>query len=211
MKKSTVRKIMWVGLGAINLITCPALADPAANWAGPYIGAHLGEAMSGFNNSPGVAGPDGSSSNYIAGGQIGDNWQYNQIVFGVEADGSKIDLTSHNPSSTFEEDWMATFRGRAGYSIDLFLPYVTAGLALTDAVSKVPGAGQDSNVEPGITAGAGVDMLLDNKWMGSGQWFGRVEYLYVDVPKDNANAGGTTVRGGSDNNILRVALNYKFE
>jgi outer membrane immunogenic protein len=211
MKKSIVRKLLWVTLSTINIITCPALADQPGNFSGAYIGAHAGESWADFNNSPGVAGPNGSSSNYIVGGQIGNNWQRNNMVLGIEGDMSKINLQSRNATTTFNEDWMGTFRGRAGYVMNQFMPYATAGLAITDVVSKAPGLGLDSNVEPGFTAGAGVDMLLSQNWMGSNNWVGRVEYLYVSVPKDNADVGGTTVRGGSDNNILRIALNYKFQ
>ncbi len=40
-------------------------------------------------------------------------------------------------------------------------------------------------------------------------WFGRIEYLYVDVPKDSST-GGTTVDGGSGNHTVRLGVNHKF-
>ena len=189
-------------------------ASSATNWAGPYIGVHGGYAWNDFNNSYGAGfpGPAGSGDSWMGGAQIGTNWQMNHLVLGLEGDATKMDLLTKNPSSTFEEDWMATARARAGYSFDQIMPYVTAGLGLTDVNSKVPGVGSGSDVRAGLAAGGGVDfMLADTMGMfKSHNWFGRVEYLYVDVPKDTNNVGGVPIRGGSDNNIIQAGLNYKF-
>jgi outer membrane immunogenic protein len=216
MKNEVLRKAFYSGLLIASMFSGAVYADPAPasiNWAGPYIGGHGGYAWGDFRNSAGVAGPDGSGDSWLGGAQIGTNWQFNRLVLGVEGDASKMDILTKNPSSTFDEDWMATARGRAGYSLDQMLPYVTVGLGLTDTISKVPGVGSDSSVQPGVAAGAGVDFMLPKmagNTFASGNWVGRIEYLNVDVPKNTENVGGTAVRGGSNNNIVRVGLNYKF-
>jgi len=212
--KKRIARIACCGGGLlINLIACPALADTTYNWSGIYAGVHGGGVFSNFSNG-GPAGPTGSDSSLMGGVQVGGNWQYQRFVLGGEADASKISLVSHGTGgATYGEDYMATFRGRAGYAIDRFLPYFTAGLGLTDAISKASGQGQDSRLQPGLALGAGVDVAMDGlagDWARSGRWVGRLEYLHVDVPTEPDSVGTTTVRGGSDNNIVRVGLNYKF-
>jgi len=202
-------------LGLVNLFACPVLADDnATRWGGGYVGFHAGDIWNDFGNGGTAAGPDGSDNSLMGGVQIGDNMQINHLVFGLEADASKMDLISHNNTATFNEDYMFTLRGRAGYAIDQILPYVTAGAAFTDAISKAPGQGESSRLQPGAAVGAGMDIAMDNwtggTWANSGKWFGRVEYLHVEVPKDSTQVGATSVRGGSENNLIRVGLNYKF-
>jgi len=212
-----MKKISRVKMGLCSMIavasfaTLPASAadsyngsDSAANWAGPYAGVHFGMTWGDFKNDSGVPGPNGSSDSLMGGGQAGYNWQFNHIVLGVEGDFSKLDVGTHSGAVTFDEDWDATLRGRAGYAIGRMLPYATFGLGLTDAEAKLTGAGSDSNVEPGIAAGAGLDGMISDRWSA------RAEYLFVDVPKDTYHTGGTAVSGGSSNNTIRVGLNYKF-
>jgi len=105
----------------------PPARAPASlpfNWGGLYAGVNIGGA---FGDVGGVVG----------GGQIGYNWQINQIVFGVETD---IQFSGADDSSTLlvggttladkqELDWFGTFRGRIGYAWDRWLPYFTGGLA----------------------------------------------------------------------------------
>ena len=209
MKKFPLKQWVYAGCAVANLLAGPALADPT-NWAGGYIGGHFGYDWGDFSNTPGTAGPDGSFANWMGGGQVGNNWQFNRLVLGVEGDGSAIDNQSRNPTATFDEDWMVTARARAGYSFDRLLPYVTAGLGLTNVNAKAPGMGEKSSVEAGVAAGGGLDYMLDGNATSPGNWFGRIEYLYVNVPNDTYNVGPTMVEGGSDNNIVRVGLNYKF-
>src|SRR3954451_4148720 len=93
---------------------------------------------------------DGRRSGVIGGGQIGYNWQINQFVLGVEADavGTGLNGTSGTASRTIGApifavpvtqtvtvdfghiDWMASFRGRAGFAFDRALYYVTGGAAV---------------------------------------------------------------------------------
>ena len=193
---------------ALALTAMPALANQqsswrnSTDWSGPYVGGHLGGGWADFSNDGGI-GPSGSEESLLGGVQAGHNWQRDRYVFGVEGDFTKMNLQSKNAASNVDEDWMMSFRGRAGYDFGQFLPYVTAGLGLTDVVAKVPG-GEETYVQPGPVVGAGVDSPV------SDNWFGRVEYLYSNVPEDSTNIGGSTVTAGSDNHIVRVGLNYKF-
>jgi len=54
----------------------------------------------------------------------------------------------------------------------------------------------------GWTAGLGIEAGL------SGNWTGRLEYLYVDFGDSNFTLTGTT--NGFSTNLLRLGLNYHF-
>ncbi len=157
----------------------PAGPVPTVNWQGFYIGAQAGYGSSDENFS-------GSNSTMLAallsnnvveemgvsrwnlglgknsarapgyGAFTGYNWQWDDVVIGVEASylhgsfGGKSSafkaLTSGSAlsdgffhsvsvtsSSAISISDMATFRGRAAYSFGCFLPYLFGGLALGNA------------------------------------------------------------------------------
>ncbi|MDR3425342.1 MAG: outer membrane beta-barrel protein [Alphaproteobacteria bacterium] len=210
MKKTvSLKQSVWLSLALCGLLAAaPALAaDPpysSGDWRGFYVGGFLGGAWSDFRNDAGVTGPSGSDSSFMGGGDIGNNWQLGRLVFGGEADFAGLNNRSDSGDVRFHENWMSTIRGRAGFDMGRLLPYATAGLGLTDIESKISGVGSNDTVDPGVTIGGGLDARVSN------HWFGRIEYLYVDVPKNSETIGATNVTGGSSNNILRVGLNYKF-
>lgn len=189
--------------------TQPAVAptyavDPSIPlWAGPYVGGHIGGVWSDFTNDAPAAGPNGSSSSFTGGAQLGYNWQMNRMVYGLEVDGSWLDLSSRNGGTHFKENWQATARGRVGYAVGPWLPYVTGGVAFTGTEREF-GASSTNNVQAGWTAGAGVEKYISPRWSA------KVEYLYTDVSKTTENVGGTSVAGGSANNAARLGFNYHF-
>jgi outer membrane immunogenic protein len=120
----------------------------------------------------------GKTSGFAGGGQIGYNWQWNRFVFGVEGDiqattgkasatfSTILPFTAVSPPSpvtvtrTFETDWMASLRLRAGFTpVDRVLLYGTGGVAFvgarvtsTDNITVPPGPGappQNSDVGAG--------------------------------------------------------------
>jgi len=166
----------------------PAAICPGCNWNGFYIGANVGGSIGRNSTSdsvsvfspgvpfggvfPGVTNPisavsdNRSPAGAIAGGQIGWNWQTNQLVFGIEGDfdwsGQKDTLSSSNfLASTiaaaqanvgFADEqkikWLATLRGRLGWAQDCWLWYITGGVAWAEVESNyalsfigVPGGG----------------------------------------------------------------------
>ncbi|MDX2027230.1 MAG: outer membrane protein [Alphaproteobacteria bacterium] len=213
----SIRRLLSIAAMLASFVAYPVYADePLPDWSGPYIGVHIGGIWSDFSgDSP--SGPRGWDENILGGGQIGANWQFDRLVLGVEGDISKFNTESDTAFSA-EEDWLATFRARAGIAMGRLMPYVTGGLALTDVITTVPGAGRDSRVQPGFTAGAGLEGIITQTWVGrtfSNMWSnqavtGKVEYLYVDVPEENTTIGGTAVSSAASNHIVRFGLNFKF-
>src|SRR5262245_41008559 len=107
-------------------IKAPRYIEPAASWAGWYIGAHAGaawqntqtdsvNAIYGFN----LGGSSFSKTGFIGGGQIGYNWQHGNFVFGLESDISG--LAGKNTLGTYEFEssirWLSTTRARFGLAV----------------------------------------------------------------------------------------------
>ena len=100
---------------------------PVYNWTGFYVGASAGWGWGDTTASTSSAfniGIDGG----LAGGQIGYNYQLpNNFVLGVEGDllwSGMSGSVSPCPTVTQSLDWLGTIRGRVGYAMGDWMPYV---------------------------------------------------------------------------------------
>ena len=139
----------------------------------------------------------GDVSGIIFGGQIGYNWQINQIVFGIETDlhysGQDDIVTTAGGTVSNELDWFGTFRGRIGLAVwDRWLPYFTGGLAYGGRTIKIAGVSAD-NTALGWAIGVGVDYAI------TPQWSARLEYLHISLEDFSATfpASARSTRAGS--------------
>ncbi len=238
-----MRRTAFVLLASCALMGSAAAADlpvkapvykapvvtPPYNWTGFYVGGNIGYSWGRQDNS--VGGTSLGTVNVdgiIGGGQVGYNWQINQIVLGLEADfqgsgqkgdGSFIGPAALIPSSTYtftdKLDWFGTVRGRVGYAMDRWLPYVTGGWAWghgsisgTVTGNGPTGAGSASNDYSGWTVGGGLEYAFLNNWSA------KFEYLYIDFgdgPSVTLAPSAVVLSGGKlTDNILRLGVNYKF-
>jgi outer membrane immunogenic protein len=192
----------------------PLAAPIAYNWTGFYAGIVGGW---GFGNSSWSDALGGTGDFDVDGGMIGGtlgyNWQNGPVVYGVETDlsWSGIEGTTNVTcplGCKTENTWLGTARGRVGYAIDRFLPYVTGGLAYGDIKATTPGFNGDSDTNAGWTVGAGAEAALAGNWTVKG------EYLYVDLGDINcsvANCGGTgPTKVDFTSHLVRAGLNYRF-
>lgn len=202
-----------LALGVLLMAAAPAAAAdldeifdrPGGDWAGAYLGAHVGFVGAQFNNNvPAAPGPVGDAASPLGGIHAGYNWQDGRYVYGGEADVSFLDIDASSAGGSFEEDMMATFRARGGYAFDRYLLYVTLGLALTNKETTLTGTGSSERLEAGVTTGIGLEMFY------SGNWTARIEYLFAHVPKDTQTVGGVPTNGGSDNHIARIGVSYNY-
>jgi outer membrane immunogenic protein len=223
---------------AAGAIAADAVIDevPVAvsyDWTGAYVGAHVGYAWANttindlddysFSLNPDELEFDFDSDGIVGGVHVGYNWQSGQFVFGAEADiaATGIDNTIDNPmipgsGETFATniDWFGTLRGRLGYAVDRFLPFVSGGLAFGDIESSYNDpldgvvSAVASDVVFGWTIGAGAEYALTDRWSL------RAEYLYVDLE----DSRGTLIDGSdeyrydfdNDLHVVRLGASYNF-
>lgn len=189
----------------------------------------------------------------FTGGVVGGyNWRLDRAIYGIEADVSYLHLrltrggnaSSLNPGlnnggappvpvvatvgTTAGMDWLATFRGRAGYLVrpDL-LVFATGGLALTNQSASysyvdnwifnggAAGSSKTSQLAAGYAAGAGID------WIVSGNWTLRAEYLhfgfgtqrtsgFIYVLQAPAAKSPYSSSANLSADLVRTGLTYKF-
>jgi outer membrane immunogenic protein len=207
-------------------IKAPRYVEPAASWAGWYIGAHAGAAWQ--QTSANARCNDGgkcfafdnhtfSKSGFIGGGQIGYNWQRGNFVFGLEADISG--LTGKNTGERQREtgyeyssriNWLSTVRGRFGLAVGDTMAYMTAGVAFGGVKNSVNSIDDFSDsktkTRTGWTVGGGVEHMLTRNWTIG------LEGLFVDLGKSrfNFDSGEKTGTFRTQAVIGRLKLNYKF-
>jgi outer membrane immunogenic protein len=126
--------------------------------------------------------------------------QNGRFVYGIEGDWSWIgaksdrsgvafDLGGDPVSTSYEANWLATLRGRAGFAFDTTLLYLTGGIAFSHVKNSVDVTSvrlttahasfiQDQT-KVGWTAGAGVEHMF------SPHWTARAEFRYADLGKTN--------------------------
>jgi outer membrane immunogenic protein len=160
----------------------PVMVDPIYNWTGFYIGVNAGYSWgrsntdaSFFNANTNVLVGTGSSSfdmnGWVAGGQLGYNWQNQRFVWGFEGDiqatGQKggtaflcpgticsptqtaiaVALSTVNVTLDQKLEWFSTIRARGGYTITpTVMGYVTGGLAIGEVKSDVVITGRTGGV-----------------------------------------------------------------
>jgi outer membrane immunogenic protein len=250
-----------IGLGASQHARAdgePRYSAPVAynanNWTGFYAGLHLGGTwgstgafdLDGYNVPPGGAAaaqsgpplPPGDrwhtgTSGFVAGGQLGYNWQMGAWLLGVEGDVGDLGLTGSAPtnaplaaqdtSQRTEADFYLTARARLGFVADNWLFYGTGGyigaqtrVSIIDTCFVAPPCGRstinanEQEFRSGWTAGGGIE------WDFSGPWSAKAEYLYYDLGVTTASglAAGVGPTFSWDmnthGNIVRAAINYRF-
>lgn len=175
-----------------------AVAVPYMMWNGFYIGGNVGY---GWGRDR-VGGVRSDIDGFTGGGQIGYNWQFApNWVFGVEADlqGSNIESDFAGINSSL--NMWGTVRGRIGYAFNNVLLYGTGGFAygrneLSDAL------GSQSRMHTGHTWGGGLEYAFAPNWSA------KVEYLYVNLGRENYSDFGVSAR--NDFHTVRLGVNYRF-
>ncbi len=240
MRKPMINKSMIGLLLATSSAVMASEPGSTYDWTGAYAGVNLGSAWTGskltadnnqfiqFLNEDKPYSEQLNSTAVNPGLQLGylkqlpGNW-----VIGGEGDFSYPATDSRYQKT--DEDWKDQFivhnnvqgslRLRAGYALDRFLPFVTAGvsfasLGLNYDSDEVTSAYAKTTTQTGWVLGGGLEYgVLNNLSV-------RTEYLYTDygnalnlnVPK--AGNGNPDPNGGAHatlyTNVLRAAVNYRF-
>jgi len=195
----------------------PVAAPYVYSWSGFYIGGHAGGAW-----------VEHGDSGFLGGGQVGYNWQLapNWLI-GVEGDfsgttvngGGFVSAPGITVTGNTDLNWLASVRGRLGYTWDRYMLYFTGGGAWAD----VSGGGTVTvaNVGSGTWSAGGTASGWvvggGGEWMFAPNWSLGVEYLHYHF--DHADISGSvpgfnfagSVSGDLGSvDVVRARLNYKF-
>ncbi|GGF51264.1 TonB-dependent receptor [Azorhizobium oxalatiphilum] len=237
------------GSEMVDVPRFPRFNKPAGtrnDWTGFYVGGHGGGAFADLvgttTTSAGVPVPlenvDQQTKDLMFGGQFGFNYQFdNRFVVGLEAsysrtymEGSRDILASEGTlgangylasTTHYEFDWMATLRGRLGYSFDRLFVYASGGLAFlheeqtrdqyrSDSGDKWAPYGyatQPYFIESakanrtGWTIGAGAEYALNDRWSVSADYayarFGAKDFNFANarsgMTRDYTESVGTII------------------
>ncbi|HLH96588.1 MAG TPA: outer membrane beta-barrel protein [Xanthobacteraceae bacterium] len=195
---------------------------PAFSWTGCYIGGNGGGLFANKDWKDTVTGAAESSVNinsWLAGAQVGCNYQIGAAVLGIQGDydwsnGSASASDSFNTGFTDQTTIkaLASVTGRVGYAWDRFLPYVKAGGAwVNDDYSATNAAGLTNSAgetRTGWTVGAGGEYAFTN-WLT-----GFVEYNFYDFGTNTNTLTGSLPSFQSDIkqtvSVAKAGLNFKF-
>jgi outer membrane immunogenic protein len=179
---------------------------PVAGWGGFYAGVHAGGGWGTQNpDTPAEFDLDGP----YAGVQLGYNFVSNQFLFGLEADASwsginGVRVTSGPGGTTTEDiDWFGTVRGRLGYVMGDWMPYVTGGWAYssnTRTNNGIFGAQTTDASHSGWTAGLGAEYAFAPGWSVKGEYkyfdFGSATYNWDNGPPSDVSLKMSTFEIG---------------
>ena len=237
-------------LSVVALLACSVLsasAEEQYNWSGLYLGAHggygWGDTASRKNPYPGCTDcnpldfdPEGG----LVGGQMGYNFQFQNVVLGVEGDWSFMKLQGDQQDAFFDPRYeteisgLGSVRGRLGIGFGRLLPYLTAGyawadaeLSCTDAYNRGYGCGADY---PSMSASRdqtleGLVYGGDIEWAIASNRSLRGEYLRYDLdgqelnfarreepaPLLRAAPSPAKLKSDLDVDVVRFGVNYKFD
>lgn len=203
----------------------PEVVPAGFVWTGGYVGVQGGYAWGKghavFENGDYAnPKPDG----LLGGIYAGYNYQLpNNLVFGAEADIAYVDAEDFGRSfdavgvpfadtnpTVQKLRWSGALRGRVGYAMDRFMPYLSGGLAFGQVETKfldddvVYQSGKKTYV--GWTVGAGAEYAFTDNLVG------RAEYRYTDFGKENFGASETAFpfEAKLKTHDVRVGISYKF-
>jgi len=208
---------------ALTTLSVATQSAPSVNWSGFYAGASAGFGSGNTDHADAIdqsnVGPSTDPEGGLISIYLGYNYQFvNNMVLGVEIDYSASDMNGSASSSPAygcaaacitEIESFATARVRLGYSIDQWLPYLTAGIASTKYTGTI-GALSGSSTETSTTYGVGVDYDLN----GTG-WVARGEVLRVTDPgglvftPTSCVAPGCALRD-NEYTVLRFGISRRF-
>lgn len=212
-------------LPARTYTKAPPVAAPVDSWTGFYVGANGGYAWSVSNsllsyNNVGVfngLAPKGG----FGGGQIGYNWQFNNVVLGLESDidGSHITdsgISTGARGTSYNLSWFGTVRGRLGFAAQNVLFYGTGGFAYgglnKHTFGGIPTDFTYNGIATGYVAGAGVEYKFAPSWSV------KFEYQYLNLRRNDlydptgVNFATTRNLNTADDafHTVRVGVNYFF-
>jgi outer membrane immunogenic protein len=218
----------------------PPPAPPPFSWTGFYVGLNAGgkwvtnsdQTITTSNGTTfGLSGNNDSS--WIAGGQIGYNWQSpgSPWVFGLEGDIDAQDFSRSTvlgttilpfiPGDAFslESKWQASLRARVGYAAwERTMLYVTGGVAFAQlkGTASLVGLGSvsDDQTIVGGTFGAGLEYAFTNNISlgieGRYTWYGDQSFNLGTVTTPPIIGAAIADRASLNTAEVMGKINFRF-
>jgi outer membrane immunogenic protein len=184
-----------------------------ADWAGFYFGIIGGGADQRLSTQGMGVTKSFSADGEIGGIYAGHNWMFGNTMLGYEGATMLANISGNGaqpgaPSTKYQDFLESDFRGRAGYAIGRFLPFVAAGVAFgsSEQTDNMIGADKGNVPAVGGTAGVGVDYMAGDRIAL------RAEYLYSHSVMDESTHldNDTCCSQSRSSNSVRVGAAYFF-
>ena len=211
-------------------VKAPAyIPPPVFSWTGFYIGVHGAGAAASWTDTattaalvPAGVTTDNNASGVLGGVQAGFNYQFSNIVAGVEVEYAVADVrnTTALPfpaigvTASNDLTGLGTVTGRLGWATGRMLLYAKGGLAWGQGHTSVTVPAvvsfSDSYSRTGWTAGAGIEYAFWNNWSA------KLEYDYIDLGTSSQSlaSSGVPLTVPFDSSLtmheVKVGLNYRF-
>ena len=191
----------------------PAYAPVQPTWTGFYMGGAAGWGMADGKIRVEDTSASDQGTGFVGGGFVGFNYQINNVVLGVETDlfGTSIEKRYTDGFWSTEKyglDYLGTVRGRLGYAIGGWMPYLSGGFAYGRAKYElsdpIDGTFKAEKSLGGWTVGAGVDIAL------TPNWFGRIDYRYYDLDKKTFQINGAATSLEVAGHLVTAGIGVKF-
>jgi outer membrane immunogenic protein len=201
---------------AADLRPEPGILEPApvARWNGLYAGVFTGAGSTRFTSSQ-VDTSSVSKNGLINGSLAGWNTSFGQVVFGAEADLGLHIIRAENHGSAgliahgSDNLYAAHLRGRLGYDLGRFLPFVAGGATYQETYVRrsAPFVDQGSNRTTwGWNIGAGLDTQVDLPFVGPVVLRGEVLHDWIPSATYGLGPGVDPVRSKQSTNYFRLAI-----
>ena len=204
------------------------------DWSGFYLGPHLGYGganVGGFFANDRTIPETGQPAfvnfdrfhnrGLLGGGQTGYNWQVGSIVFGVEGDLAAVDWDDlfkdrQVPESppemavALDLNFLATARGRLGWSVHNWLLYATGGVAFLGGEFENVSASSSNDISAtGGVVGGGIEWGITPNLSvkGEGLYLTFDESLSLAGVKGNVSGDRLDIGDGF---VARLGANWRF-
>ncbi len=230
MKIKLLAAVLLLGSSGFAMAADPALPieeiPTGFNWTGGYVGGQAGYAWgdSHYSNTEYDDYADYDPDGVFGGIYAGYNHQFiNNVVLGVDADlnvsGVDGDTTFYLndigyeaiPGAEAELKYSGAIRGRLGYAVDRFMPYIAGGLSFGKYDFNLPDGSsflfEESKTLTGWNIGAGVEYAATDNILI------RAEYRYTDFGSKSFDHGNSFADGAKidlSTNDIRLGVAYKF-
>lgn len=219
-----MRNALLASAALVAMVGHAEAQDSGYNWSGFYVGAQAGYGWSSADFSGTIAVPEGDhhEDGFVGGIFVGHDWQAGKFVWGALADLDYVDVDQlalsgssfdgKDENYTYDVDWLATARVRAGFlPTDRLLVYGTGGLAATHVKTTgfqegfiTDDAFENSSTEIGGVVGLGAEFALARSWTV------KAEYLHYDFNSVGISPGTASPTFDPSLDTVKLGFSFRF-